>query len=216
MCQAHPAEKARKCRELSLYPWWQPQLGLRVLEKGRGAWRDLSGCCLHQTGFWDKQRACQLTVIQKLEKGNPQTQAQNSKAVRKKAHSCFIQTELVVAWAQRDGRNDPEVRISTCQLGLSLCKSHKAEGIPARCRGAAFLAQLPKHLPGFLSMLCSGDMTLHILRLSAKPGISCCATSGSLTQHGDDNKKSHLLLGEKVETTSPERDKGLSRVCQAF
>lgn len=59
-------------------------------------------------------------------------------------------------------------------------------------------------------------MILLILRLSPEPGILCCATSGSLAQHGDNNNKSHLLLGEKVETTSPERYKGLSRVGQAF
>lgn len=59
-------------------------------------------------------------------------------------------------------------------------------------------------------------MTLHILRLSPESRISCCATSGSLTQHGDNNNKIHLLLEENVETTSPERYKGLNRVGQAF
>lgn len=84
-----------------------PGRGEGAGEGVRGGWRDLPGCCLHQTGFWDKKES--LSAHCYSEKQNPQTQARNSKAARKKAHSCFIQAELAVAWAQRDGRNAPRL-----------------------------------------------------------------------------------------------------------
>lgn len=124
--------------------WWQSLVGAEGAGEMVRSVKGLAKVLSSSDWFLDKKRACQLTAIQKCKKGKPQTQAPSSKAVRKKAHSCFIQTQLVVAWAQRDGRNVPDDGISTLQFRLSLCKSHGAEGIPARCWGRCFACSTTK------------------------------------------------------------------------
>jgi len=136
-------------------------------------------------------------------------------AERKKAHSCFIHTQQVELFLEPEGVAEKLPRLRSQLVSSDYpCVNPMKQGV--RCRGAASLAQPPKCLPRFLSTLGAGNMTSHIPRLSPEPGLSCCATSGSLTQHGDDDNQSHLFLGKKDETTSAERSKGLSSVGQAF
>lgn len=158
-------------------------------------WRDLPGCCLHQTGSWGT-KSLSAHCYSETRNRKPQT---STKQQSSEEESSFLlyPNRTSCWWAQRDNRNATEVGISVCQLRLSMCKSHEAEGISAWCWGAAWPAQPPKCLPGFLNTLSFGKMSLHIPRLSPKPGIWCCASQAPWPLMGMVTKATPTLRGER-------------------
>lgn len=147
------------------------------------------------------QGACQFTATQKPKMGNSK-QAQSSKAVNKKAHSCFIQTVLVVGELKGTTEMSPRLGYQSVSSDY-LCINPMKQG--------AFLCGVGGLL-GLLSHQSAGHQCFWTHFPSAKCLCSSqgCSPSlvlwqsGTLTPHGGGNK-SHPLLGEKDETTSSER-----------
>lgn len=140
------------------------------------------------------QRACQLTATQKPEMGNSK-QAQGSKAVKKKAPSCFIQTEPV-AGEPKDSQKCPR------GWDLNLPAQTVCAQIPRSRRhscmvlGGYLACSATTVLPGVLNTLCFSKMAWPIPRLSPKPGMVLCQP-GTLTPHGGGVTKPPAPRGER-------------------
>lgn len=104
----------------------------RKMQSPGDIWRDLPGCCLYQAGSWGT-KSLSAHCYSETEMGNSK-QAQSSKAAKKKAPSCFIQTEPVAG--EPKGTTETPPRLGSQFVSSDyLCINPMKQGAFLHCAG---------------------------------------------------------------------------------